>query len=136
MSAIPLQPAAAQAMRRAGRNSQISGIKQDVAALTLDRRGVIRDCNSTSEALFKYHRSELIERQISLLLPQLAGSELIQDGQVNPRLSFLCRIGRSFQAVTQPGESFSCRLYLNLLDNQQHGGLSLIVCPAQNSAGG
>ena len=103
--------------------------------MTLNQRGTICDCNNTSEALFRYHRSELIERQVSLLLPQLAGLELIKNGQVNPRLGYLCRIGRRFQAMTQHGENFACRLYLNLLDNKQHGDLSLIVCPAEKLAG-
>ena len=102
-----------------------------MATMTLDERGMIRDCNRASEALFEYRRSELVWRHVSLLLPQLADLELMQNGQPNPRLRFLCHTGRHFQAVTQNGAHFASRIFLNFLNSSQQGGLSLIVRPAQ-----
>lgn len=115
---------------RAWRSVPYACAKAEMAALTLDDRGMVCDCNPASEALFKYRRSELIRRHVSMLLPQLAGLELVQNGEPNPRLRFLCRIGQSYQAVTQCGESFAGQLFFNVLDNIGCGRLSLIVRPA------
>lgn len=104
------------------------------AVLTLDGRGMIRDCNRAGEQLFKYRRSELVWRAVSLLLPELAELELMQGGQPNPRLRYLCRIGRQFQVMTQAGECFRSVLCLNLIDSRGHGRLSLIVRAAEVAA--
>ena len=104
---------------------------KDLATMSLDARGMIRDCNRASESLFEYRRSELVWRHVSILLPQLEELELMQNGQPNPRLRFLCRTGRHFQAVTQNGVHFASELFFNFLNSSQHGGLSLIVRPAE-----
>ena len=107
---------------------------EDMAVLTLDGRGMICDCNRAGENLFKYHRNALVWRAISMLLPELAGVALMESGQPNARLRFLCRIGHQFQAVAQDGESFTSALCLNLLDSAGYGRLSLIVSPAGDCA--
>ena len=104
----------------------------DVAALTLDDRGMVCDCNRAGETLFRYARSELVWRHVSMLLPQLAGLEMMANGEPNPRLRFLCRIGRKFHAVTRDGRRFASELFLSLLDNKGHGRLSLIVRPVED----
>jgi len=100
---------------------------EDLAVLTLDDRGMISDCNRACEALFRYRRSELVWQHVSMLMPQLAELDLMQNGQPNPRFCFLNRIGRNFQAVTQDGTLFDTELFLNLLHNNGHYRLSLIV---------
>jgi hypothetical protein len=115
-----------------GRRSVIAGgAREDMAVLTLDDRGMICDCDRASETLFRYRRSELVWQHVSMLLPQLAGLELMSNGQPNPRLRFLCHIGRHFQAVTQDGEHFASELFLNVLDNMGRSRLLLIVRPAE-----
>ncbi|MFA7270434.1 MAG: hypothetical protein WC073_13935 [Sterolibacterium sp.] len=104
-----------------------------MAALTLDDRGVIRDCNQASEALFKYRRNELAWRHVSALLPQLANLELMHNGQPDPRLRFLCHAGRHFQAVTQSGGHLASELFFNRLDSTECSGLKLIVRPAKEA---
>ncbi len=129
-------PSAAASAATAVRRSVITaGAEEDVAALALDDCGMVCDCNRAGEALFKYRRSELVWRHVSILLPQLAEMELMKNGQPNQHLRYLCRIGRHFQAVTQDGERFVSELFLNLLDNMEHGRLSLIVRPAEEAAG-
>jgi PAS domain S-box-containing protein len=108
---------------------------KDVAALTLDDRGMVCDCNRAGEALFRYSRSELVWRHVSMVLPQLAGLEMMANGEPNPRLRFLCRIGRQFQAVTHDGRRFASELFLSLLDSKGHGRLSLIVRPIEDVVG-
>lgn len=113
-----------------GRGAGVASAGDDVAALTLDGRGMIRYCNRAGESLFKYRRSELAWRHVSTLLPELADVELLQDGEINSRLRFLYHIGRPFQALTQEGERFDGELFISVLDNTGGGRLSLIVRPA------
>lgn len=111
------------------------GAQEEIAALTLNDCGLVRDCSRAGEALFKYRRSELVWRHVSLLLPQLAALELMQDGQINPRLRFLCRVGHPFQAVTQDREHFQTKLFFNRVSGTAREGMILIVRPAREPAG-
>lgn len=108
---------------------------EDMAALTLDARGMVSHCNHAAGVLFKYPPSELVWRHVSLLLPQLANVDLVKDGEPNPRLRFLSRIGRPFQAVARDGKCFAGELYLNVLDATGRGRLSLIVRPVKDEVG-
>jgi PAS domain-containing protein len=118
-------------------NGRVTSVPaEDAAALILDDCGMIRDCNRAGEALFKYRRRQLVWRPVSMLLPQLLETNLLQDGQLNERLRFLCRIAYRFEAVAQDGERFVSALFLNLLGSTEHRHLSLIVRPAEAAAGG
>jgi hypothetical protein len=131
MSASEVQTAAVGAATAGSVAGVIAaGAGEDIAALTIDDRGMIRDCNRAAEVLFRCRRSDLVWRHVSVLLPQLAELELMPNGQPNPRLRFLCRIGRRIQAVTHDGERFASDLFLNVLDGTGHGRLLLIVRPA------
>ncbi len=103
------------------------------AALTLDRSGVICDCNKSAEALFGFQPGELITHHISLLLPQLSRTEWLQDGHPNPQLKFLCRIGQQFYAVAQDGSQFNSRLFLIDLNNEERPQLRLIIRRAEST---
>lgn len=111
------------------------GAQEEIAALTLNDCGMVRDCSRAGEALFKYCRSELVLRHVSLLLPQLAALELMQDGQINPHLRFLCRVGHPFHAVTQDGEHFPTILFFNRVGGTAREGMILIVRPSLEHAG-
>lgn len=104
-----------------------AGTDENPAVLTLDDVGMVCDCNSEGEALFRYHRDELVGRHVSLLLPQLTELQLIQSGRLNPYLRARCRFGCHFQAVTGDGEYFAIDLFLNLLGRAGHDRLSVIV---------
>lgn len=99
----------------------------DLALLTLDDEGILCDCSSEGEALFKYCRDELIGRHISLLLPELLELELMQDGQINPHLRVRCRFGCHFVAVTRDGEHFPSDLFLTDLGRSGRNRVSVIV---------
>ncbi len=107
----------------------------DLATLTLDALGVIFYCNRASEKLFKYLGEEMLGQNIAILLPQLAELQLIQDGQANPRLRFLCRVGHHFQGVTKDGERITSELFFSVLDSAKSERLSLIVRPVEAAAG-
>lgn len=101
------------------------------AGLLLDEHGIVRDCDSASEMLFGHRRSDMVARHVSMLLPQLAGIELLKDGQPNSKLRFHCRIGVRYQVLKRNGESFPCELFLNRLDNPGSPPLRLIVRRAE-----
>ncbi len=107
---------------------------ENLAALTLDQRGMICDCNHACENLFEYRRGELVWRHVSMLLPELTELELMQNGQPNPRLSYLCHIGRPYRAITREGECFASKLFFTCLENPGHCQLSLIIRPAASPA--
>jgi len=104
-----------------------AGAGEGTAALTLDGRGMICDCDRAGEMLFGYRRSDVVWHHVSMLLPQLTESGLMLNGQVEPHLRFLSRIGRPFVAVTRNGANFACELFFNILDGTSHGRVSLIV---------
>ena len=81
--------------------------RNEPPALSLGERGLIQDCSKSLEILFGFRRSDLVWEHVSKLFPQLAGVELVQAGQVNPMLKYLCRCGQSYQAQNRHGESFS-----------------------------
>jgi hypothetical protein len=112
-----------------------AGTAEEVAVLTLDELGMVRDCNHGSELLFKYCRGELVWRHVSMLLPELADLQLMPDGEPNPRLRYFCRVGHHLQAVAHDGECFACELFFNVLDNDAgHDRLVLVVLPAEEAA--
>lgn len=99
----------------------------DPPALTVDERGMICDCNRAIESLFGYRRSEVVWRHISMLLPQMEDVDLMPKGKVNPRLQFLCRIGKPFAALDRSGERFDSNLFFNDLGNPGSPRLRVIV---------
>ena len=123
----------------ARRSASVPGLltsegRPEAAFLMLDGDGFIRDCDAAAEDLFKYRRSELVGQQISLLLPELAGFNLLEKGQPNPHLRHRCRIGREFRAVAKDGQAFVGKLCLNLLDGSGHARLTLVFCPTAVAA--
>ncbi len=102
---------------------------EDPAALTLDERGMICDCSKAAERLLCCLRSDLVWRHVSLLLPQFVEGVLMQDGQLNPRISFLCHCGHLFQVQGPEGRAFSSELRLFELNNSGRRTVRLILCP-------
>lgn len=100
---------------------------EELASLTLDERGMIRDCDSGGEKLFGYRRSEMVWRHVSMLLPQLADIPVVANGEVNGDLRYFCRIGGHFQAHRRDGERFASDIFINDLRNPGSRNFSLIV---------
>ncbi len=105
---------------------------EDLAILSLDERGMIRDCNKAAEKLSGYLRGELVWRHVSMLLPQFAESNLLQEGRLNPRLSFLCHCGHLFHLQDSKGCSLHSELHLVELDNSGRRTLRLLVRPVDH----
>ncbi len=108
-------------------SSDATTIECDPPALMVDERGMICDCNRAIEGLFGYRRSEVVWRHISMLLPQMQDIELMLKGHVNPKLQFLCRIGKPFAALDRSGETFASNLFFNDLGNPGSPRLRVII---------
>ena len=87
----------------------------DLAVLRLDDLGVIRDSSSACEQVFGYLPEELAGRHVSMLLPQLPDTDLVQEGRINSRLAHLCHCAVAFQARRRDGRCFASELFINLL---------------------
>lgn len=105
--------------------------REEPPALSLDERGMIRDCNRAAEKLSGYLRSELVWRHVSLLLPQLPENSLISGGRFNPKLNFLCHCGHLFHLQHSNGSSLRSELHLVELNNSGRGSLRLIFTPVK-----
>ncbi len=88
----------------------------DLATLTLDDLGMIRDCSRACEQVLGYLPDELVGRHISMILPQLPNADLVQEGRINPRLAFLCHCAFAFRARRRDGQTFASELFINRLD--------------------
>lgn len=97
------------------------------AALSIGRDGIICDCNEIAKALFGLPCHELLDRHISLLLPELADVEWVQKGRPNHRLSFLSHIGHRFDAVGSDGRVFPVKIFINDLGNDGDCTLRLVI---------
>jgi PAS domain S-box-containing protein len=118
---------------RLGRTDENLAVRHDPPALSLDERGMILDCSKTFEKLFGFRRSDLVWRHVSMLFSQLTGVELVQAGQVNPYLKYLCRCGQLFQAQNQQGDTFSSNLSFVRLEYDGRRFLRLIVNPSDRA---
>ncbi len=87
----------------------------ELAVLTLDDFGVILDCSHACEQVFGYLMDELAGRHVSIILPQLPNTGLVQDGRINSRLAYLSHCAVAFQARRHDGRYFASELFINRL---------------------
>lgn len=105
------------------------------AVLLLHDNGMIAECNEVGVDLFDCSLSMLAWRHVSTLLPQLAEISLIQeDGQINPRLRFLSRLGYHFEAVGMNDKYFFCELFFIAVEHRGRHYLRIIVRPIEQEA--
>ena len=94
-------------------SSHVVSSPRDVATLLLNDAGLIVDCNPACQTTFGYSRQELCNHHVSVLLPKLEGTEIVTDGQINPRLRFLCRCAVPFVARRRDGTIFASEVFLS-----------------------
>lgn len=87
----------------------------DLAVIALDDHGVIRNSNEICESMFGYRQHELPGSHVSILLPQLQDTEVVQGERVNSHLAFLCHSGIPFKARRRDGRQFTIELFINRL---------------------
>jgi hypothetical protein len=103
--------------------------RNDPPALSLDERGMILECSKSFEMLFGFRYNDLVWHHVSMLFPQLMGVELVQAGQLNPLLNYLCRCGHLYQTRNRQGDSFLSRLSFVFIGYDGSQSLRMIVRP-------
>ena len=93
--------------------SHVASFPPDLATLLLNDAGLIEDCNPACETAFGYPKHDLCNHHVSLLLPKFEGIELVNDGQIDPRLRFLCRCAVPFLARRRDGTKFASEVFLS-----------------------
>lgn len=109
-------------------------IENELAVLTLDDSGLIRDCNMASAKLLGCASSILIWQHISKFLPQLSDLTLVDGERVNPHLRFLSRIGHHFEVITTSGTHFFSAVFFNDVEDFGRHCLRIIFQPVTNQA--
>jgi hypothetical protein len=91
--------------------------------------GIICAYSFLNGDLLAYSPKELIWRHISVLLPELEKMKLICDGEINPRLRYLSRIGRRFTMKGNNGRQFSVRLCIHDISQRGRHYLRALIFP-------
>lgn len=104
---VPPQPRRQTATRDTPRGPATCG-------LLLDAQGMILEAEGDAQALFGYVPEALAARHVSLVLPDMRDVTLIEHGQLNARLHFLCHVGGKFRITPRNGAP-ACG-YLSLID--------------------
>lgn len=95
--------------------------------IVLDETGMIQKCSRSFGLLFGYHDADLAERHISMLFPQLSAEPLLTDGQLSPKVDFLCRCGHLFLARDCRGHFFKSELSFVRMRSDGHHRIRLIM---------
>lgn len=106
---------------------------QEPPALTLDERGMIRDCSKAGEILFGYPRQDMVWKHVSKLLPELSEIQLVKNGKFNPQLGFLCHCGHHFRTTNRLGSIFLSELHCVLLNDADKRSIRMIVQPYEGA---
>lgn len=117
--------------------SMLAQARGELFVLSLDDLGMIRDCSTTSAEAFGYLPDELVGKHVSIILPQLPETGLVQNGKIESRIAHRCRCGFRFEARHRDGRRFGIELFINLLGHDNVSVLvrSLDVNDADNTVG-
>lgn len=110
-----------------GADGKTAGIWHEPPALTLDKNGLIMECNDGGAEFFGYSRKELAHQHISTVLPQLSRMELLKGSEPNAEFSFMCRIGYAFEVIPRNGTAILCGLSVVCLSSAGQTLMRLIV---------
>jgi PAS domain-containing protein len=101
----------------------------ELALLTLDENGIIKECNKAGADLLGCAASKLTWLNISRFLPRLGEVALLQGERVNPYLRFLSRVGHQFELIGMSGTHFTSQLFFNEAENLSPHCLRIIIQP-------
>lgn len=99
------------------------------SVVIVDDRGIIQLVNRQTELLFGYHRTELFDQPIEMLVPQDIRTEHVKyrdnyfsDPRVRPMGA-----GLSLKAITKNGRQFAVEINLSPLPTRTHGPFVVAV---------
>jgi hypothetical protein len=95
--------------------------------LWVDDKGKILELCERIPAMFGFRRDELIGQHISLLLPDLADTELLCADAVNPRLAYRSRCCIPFRAIARNGRVSNYILFMRVVKFRVEHALAIIL---------
>jgi PAS domain S-box-containing protein len=98
------------------------------STLWLNDQGQILDCSGPIEEMFGYWKSELKGRHISMLLPDIAHTALLdQNGDNSPRLVMQSRGAIAFGGMKPEGDESASSVFINLISAKTGRELTVIL---------
>ncbi|MGA7178687.1 MAG: PAS domain-containing protein, partial [Thiobacillaceae bacterium] len=73
------------------------------STLWVNDEGYILDCCAHTQEVFGFWRDDLRGRHISMLLPDLKNTAMLDEGGITPKLRLHCRPGTLFRGVNREG---------------------------------
>lgn len=113
----------------ADRKTNYTDTVNDLAVLTLDENGMIRECNKAGADLLGCAPNKVTWLNIATFLPRLGEVALLQGERVNPYLRFLSRVGHQFELIGMSGAHFTSQLFFNEAESQGPHCLRVIIQP-------
>lgn len=120
-------------VRHSGRYIADVGLSDEASAITVSGSGIITGCNRSCARLLSCKPGELNLQHISKIFPQIQDEMLFEERHVNPRLSFLSRIGYHFEVVKGNGANFASKLFFVELANTCENYIRVIIRPVELS---
>lgn len=106
----------------------------ELALLTLDKSGMIKECNKAGADILGCAPSTVTWSNVSRFLPRLGEVPLLEGERVNPYLRFLSRVGHQFEIISMDGARFTSQLFFNEAENLGPHCLRVIIQPSEKTA--
>lgn len=103
----------------------------DLALLTLDKNGMIKECNKAGADILGCAPGTVTWSNVSRFLPRLGEVPLLKGERVNPYLRFLSRVGHQFEIIGMDGARFTSQLFFNEAENLGPHCLRIIIRPIE-----
>jgi hypothetical protein len=97
------------------------------STLWVSDEGYILDCCAHTQDVFGFWRDDLRGQHISMLLPDLKNTAMLDEGGINPKLRLHCRRGTPFRGVNREGIASAYTITLELISTSVGQGLMLIL---------
>lgn len=104
----------------------------NLAVLTLDCNGTIRECSKAGAEFLGCSQDKLIYRHVSIIFPKLEDIKLMKGNDINPNLRFLSRVGYHFDGINMSGVHMACALFFNEVENFGNKCLRVIFRPVED----
>ena len=95
--------------------------------LWVNDEGYILDCCAHTQEVFGYWRDELKGQHISVLLPDLKNTSMLDESGISPALAFLCRCVTPFRGMNLAGMGSAYSITPQLISTSVGRGFVLVL---------